>query len=55
MRDRDLGWRLDYMLIDRDHLDLVVDSTIHKEYLGSDHCPIQLKLDFDRFATLKPT
>lgn len=45
LRGRDLGWRLDYMLIDKDNVHRVIDSSIHKEFVGSDHCPTQLKLD----------
>lgn len=48
MRDLDRGWRLDYMVISKEHLGLVVDSSIHKEHEGSDHCPTQLKLDLNR-------
>ena len=40
MRGSDRGWRLDYMVISKDHTDLVVDSSIHKEFEGSDHCPV---------------
>ena len=34
------------MLIDRPSIHLVEDSTIHNEYYGSDHCPIQLRINF---------
>ena len=34
------------MLIDRKSMPLVEDSTIHNEYYGSDHCPIQLRINF---------
>lgn len=39
-RKEDKGWRLDYFIIDKESAGLVVDSTIHGEYYGSDHCPI---------------
>ena len=35
------------MLVDKEHFGIVVDSTIHNEYYGSDHCPIQLKIDLN--------
>ena len=35
------------MLIDRKSMLLVEDSTIHNEYYGSDHCPIQLRINFN--------
>lgn len=52
MRGRDHGWRLDYMLIDKANAHRIIDSTIHKEFVGSDHCPIQLKLDLGEEAML---
>ena len=42
------GWRLDYAIIDKDHLPIVVDTTIHSEYYGSDHCPVRLMIDLTR-------
>lgn len=36
----DKGWRIDYFVISKDHLGIVEDSCIHKEYAGSDHVPI---------------
>ena len=50
MRGINLGWRLDYMIISKEDLPLVVDSTIHPEFHGSDHCPIQLKIDLNRIS-----
>jgi len=46
LRPSNKGWRLDYFLIDKNHLSMVVDSDIHNKVYGSDHCPISLKLDF---------
>jgi len=40
----DKGWRIDYFVVSKEHIGMVVDSSIHKEYAGSDHVPIQLKL-----------
>jgi exonuclease III len=42
------GWRLDYHLVTKEHMDIVVDSSIHKEYKGSDHVPVQLKIDLTK-------
>jgi len=53
MKSRNLGWRLDYMVITKEHIDMIQDSTIHKEYEGSDHVPIQLKLDLTKMDSLK--
>ena len=40
-----MGWRIDYFVLTQAFMPYCVDSTIHNEYQGSDHCPIQLKLD----------
>jgi exonuclease III len=37
MRVRNLGWRLDYMLITKEQINYATGSSIHKEYDGSDH------------------
>ena len=41
------------MLIDRTSMSLVEDSTIHNEYYGSDHCPIQLRINFNSKESTK--
>ncbi len=43
-RDRDIGWRIDYFFTDNEFLKNVKDMVIHKDILGSDHCPIELIL-----------
>jgi exodeoxyribonuclease-3 len=43
-RDRNIGWRLDYVLVSQNLLPYVVDADIHPEVLGSDHCPVSLTL-----------
>jgi exodeoxyribonuclease-3 len=45
-RDRNVGWRLDYFFVNKEFLDNVVDSYILSDVMGSDHCPIGLKLEF---------
>ena len=50
LRPSNKGWRLDYFIIKNDHIDMVIDSTIHNEYTGSDHCPIQLKIKVSQEA-----
>lgn len=47
-RKEDKGWRLDYFVINKEDADMVLDSTIHGEYHGSDHCPIQLRLKLSK-------
>ena len=43
-REKDIGWRLDYFLVDEGFLDAVQDATIYSNVMGSDHCPIGLIL-----------
>lgn len=44
-RPIDKGWRIDYFMVSNSFMKYIADSTIHNEYYGSDHCPIQLKVD----------
>lgn len=44
-RDRNVGWRLDYYFVNKEFLDNVIDSYILSDVMGSDHCPIGLKLE----------
>lgn len=43
-RERDVGWRIDYFFTNKEFLKNVKDMVIHKDILGSDHCPIELIL-----------
>jgi exodeoxyribonuclease-3 len=44
-RSRNVGWRIDYFLVSTDLLPKVSDAHIYNECMGSDHCPVGLKLD----------
>jgi exodeoxyribonuclease-3 len=44
-RARNTGWRIDYFLVSERLMEKVVRSEILPDYLGSDHCPVELKLD----------
>jgi exodeoxyribonuclease-3 len=44
VRERNVGWRIDYFFISPDLEEKVVDARIHSDVLGSDHCPIELEL-----------
>ena len=46
-RERNVGWRIDYFFISEDILENLVESKIMKDVMGSDHCPISIKLKFD--------
>lgn len=44
-RERNIGWRIDYHTLHQDDLKYVADANIESEVLGSDHCPVTLKLN----------
>lgn len=43
-RENNAGWRLDYFLVDKEHLSTVQDSIILDQVMGSDHCPIEIDI-----------
>lgn len=43
-RDRNVGWRIDYVLVSESLLPKVQKAEILNEYKGSDHCPVSLTL-----------
>jgi exodeoxyribonuclease-3 len=43
-RERNVGWRLDYFFVTPDLLDRLVDAFILADVMGSDHCPVGLRL-----------
>ncbi len=43
-RERNVGWRLDYVFVAREILDRVTDAFILAEVTGSDHCPVGIHL-----------
>lgn len=47
-RDRNVGWRIDYFFVHESAMDAVTGATIHTEVMGSDHCPIELRIDPSR-------
>lgn len=43
-RAKDAGWRIDYFVVSKDMADKLEDAIIYKDILGSDHCPVGLKI-----------
>jgi exodeoxyribonuclease-3 len=43
-RKKNVGWRIDYFLVDNDLINKVQDSIIMNEVMGSDHCPVGLDI-----------
>lgn len=44
-RARNVGWRIDYILVSTELKDKVKDALIHAEIMGSDHAPVSIKLE----------
>jgi exodeoxyribonuclease-3 len=43
-RARNIGWRIDYVLVSKRLARKVVAADIHPEVMGSDHCPVSVTL-----------
>jgi len=44
-RARNVGWRIDYVLVSAALKDRVKSAEIHPNVMGSDHCPVSIELD----------
>lgn len=44
-RERNVGWRIDYMFVSEALSPLVSRAQIHPSIFGSDHCPVSIDLD----------
>jgi exodeoxyribonuclease-3 len=44
-RARNVGWRIDYILVSESLRDRVVAADIHPDIMGSDHCPVSITLN----------
>ena len=45
-REKNAGWRIDYFLVSNRLNEKLVSAGIHTEIYGSDHCPVEVVLDF---------
>lgn len=45
VRERNIGWRIDYFILSERIAKHIIDSEVHSEVLGSDHCPIALTIE----------
>jgi len=43
-RARNVGWRIDYFFVDAEHQSSVLAADIRDDIMGSDHCPVTLKI-----------
>lgn len=44
VREKNIGWRIDYFIVSDTFIDRLVDANIHSEIMGSDHCPVLLEI-----------
>lgn len=45
-RAKNAGWRIDYFLVSEVLRSKLVSADIHTQVLGSDHCPVEVQIDF---------
>jgi exodeoxyribonuclease-3 len=43
-RAKNVGWRIDYVLVSESYLPAIKDAFILNEVMGSDHCPVGIEL-----------
>ncbi len=43
-REKNIGWRIDYLCVNESFKDSVKDPEILNDVMGSDHCPVSLKI-----------
>jgi len=46
-REQNIGRRLDYFLVNKEFIGAVKESKICGEVMGSDHCPIFLRIELE--------
>ena len=44
-REKNAGWRIDYFLVSKALEKNIKGADIHKDVMGSDHCPIELEVE----------
>ncbi len=44
-REKNAGWRIDYFVVSERLLQRVGEASIHTEIFGSDHCPVELRVE----------
>jgi len=45
-REKNAGWRIDYFLTSKRLIGQIKEAKIHTDIMGSDHCPVEVDLDF---------
>ncbi len=44
-RKRNVGWRIDYTLVNKEFLPAIKEAFIQQDVMGSDHCPVGVVID----------
>lgn len=44
-REKNIGWRIDYPVVDEGLLPRVTACEIHEDVMGSDHCPVSVSVE----------
>jgi exodeoxyribonuclease-3 len=45
VRERNIGWRIDYFIVSERLKELIHEAQIHTSVMGSDHCPVMLEIN----------
>jgi exodeoxyribonuclease III len=45
VRERNIGWRIDYFIVSESLRERLIAADIHAEVMGSDHCPVILEFN----------
>jgi exodeoxyribonuclease-3 len=46
-RERNVGWRIDYVMVSEALISVVKKASIHPDVMGSDHCPVSVELSIE--------
>ncbi|MFN3188271.1 MAG: exodeoxyribonuclease III [Candidatus Paceibacteria bacterium] len=46
-RERNVGWRIDYVMVSETLVSFLKNARIHADVFGSDHCPVSVELNID--------
>ncbi len=44
-RSKDIGWRIDYFIVNKEFIKRISNTMIYTDVLGSDHCPIGIEIN----------
>ena len=43
-RAKDIGWRIDYFIVNKEFINNITNTMIYSDVEGSDHCPIGIEI-----------